>query len=87
MLNWIWLGFFLSAFAAALWQWLGLGDAEVFSRLVSALFEMARLSVEIVLVLVGTYTCADCCKTSEPNPDLRATCVRLEQAICPKTNG
>ena len=56
MLNWIWLGFFLSAFAAALWQWLGLGDAEVFSRLVSALFEMARLSVEIVLVLVGTMT-------------------------------
>ena len=56
MLNWIWLGFFLSAFAAALWQWLGLGDAEVFSRLVAALFDMARLSVEIVLVLVGTMT-------------------------------
>ena len=56
MLNWIWLGFFLSAFAAALWQWLGLGDADVFSRLVAALFDMARLSVEIVLVLVGTMT-------------------------------
>ena len=53
MLNWIWLGFFLSAFAAALWQWLGMGDAEVFSRLVSALFEMARLSVEITLVRHG----------------------------------
>lgn len=56
MLNGLWLSFFLAAFAAALWQWLGLGDAEVFSRLVAALFDMARLSVEIVLVLVGTMT-------------------------------
>ncbi|SDU36342.1 nucleoside recognition domain-containing protein [Halopseudomonas salegens] len=56
MLNGIWLSFFLAAFAAALWQWLGLGDAEVFSRLVAALFDMARLSVEIMLVLVGTMT-------------------------------
>lgn len=56
MLNAIWLGFFLVAFASALWQWLGLGDAEVFSRLVTALFDMAKLSVEIILVLVGTMT-------------------------------
>lgn len=56
MLNGIWLSFFLAAFAAALWQWLGIGDAEVFSRLVAALFDMARLSVEIILVLVGTMT-------------------------------
>lgn len=56
MLNGIWLGFFLAAFAAALWQWLGLGDFEVFGRLVAALFDMARLSVEIILVLVGTMT-------------------------------
>src|SRR5690554_4583969 len=56
MLNGIWLSFFLAAFAAALWQWLGMGDSEVFSRLVAALFDMARLSVDIVLVLVGTMT-------------------------------
>jgi spore maturation protein SpmA len=56
MLNGIWLSFFLAAFAAALWQWLGLGDYEVFGRLVAALFDMARLSVEITLVLVGTMT-------------------------------
>lgn len=56
MLNGIWLSFFVAAFAAALWQWLGAGDAEVFSRLVAALFDMARLSVEIILVLVGTMT-------------------------------
>ncbi len=56
MLNRLWLGFFLVAFAASLWQWLGLGDGEVFSRLVAALFDMAKLSVEIVLLLVGTLT-------------------------------
>lgn len=56
MLNGIWLSFFVAAFAAALWQWLGMGDTEVFSRLVSALFEMARLSVDIVIVLIGTMT-------------------------------
>ncbi|MGM0570548.1 nucleoside recognition domain-containing protein [Marinobacter sp.] len=56
MLNGIWLGFFLAAFAAALWQWLGNNDPEVFSRLVTALFDMAELSVEIVLVLAGTMT-------------------------------
>lgn len=56
MLNGIWLSFFVAAFAAALWQWLGVGDADVFSRLVAALFDMSRLSVEIILVLVGTMT-------------------------------
>ncbi|MCK7545095.1 spore maturation protein [Marinobacter bryozoorum] len=56
MLNGIWLSFFLAAFAAALWQWLGNNDPEVFSRLVTALFDMAELSVEIVLVLAGTMT-------------------------------
>jgi spore maturation protein SpmA len=44
------------AFAASLWQWLGMGDSEVFSRVVAALFDMAKLSVEIVLLLVGTLT-------------------------------
>jgi spore maturation protein SpmA len=56
MLNRLWLGFFLAAFIASLWQWLGLGDGEVFSRVVAALFDMAKLSVEIVLLLVGTLT-------------------------------
>ncbi len=56
MLNGIWLSFFIAAFAAALWQWLGMGDTEVFSRLVGALFEMARLSVDIIIVLIGTMT-------------------------------
>jgi spore maturation protein SpmA len=56
MLNRLWLSFFLLAFVASLWQWLGVGDSEVFSRMVAALFDMAKLSVEIVLLLVGTLT-------------------------------
>lgn len=56
MLNRLWFSFFLAAFIASLWQWLGAGDGEVFSRLVASLFDMAKLSVEIVLLLVGTLT-------------------------------
>ena len=51
MLHRIWLGFFLIAFVSSLYQWLGLGDAEVFQRMVGALFEMAGLSVELAIGL------------------------------------
>lgn len=53
MLHRIWLGFFLVAFASGLYRWLGLGDAEVFQRMVTALFEMAGLSVELAIGLIG----------------------------------
>lgn len=53
MLHRIWLGFFLVAFASALYQWLGAGDAAVFQRMVAALFDMAGLSVELAIGLVG----------------------------------
>jgi spore maturation protein SpmA len=53
MLHRIWLGFFLVAFASALYQWLALGDAAVFQRLVTALFDMASLSVELAIGLIG----------------------------------
>ena len=53
MLHRIWLGFFLVAFISALYQWLGLGDAAVFQRMVTALFDMAGLSVELAIGLVG----------------------------------
>ena len=47
MLHRIWLGFFLLAFICGLGQWLFAGDADVFQRMVSALFEMATLAVEL----------------------------------------
>jgi len=56
MLNWLWLGFFLVALIAALGRWLLSGDAAVFAALVASLFEMAKLSVEIMVLLFGTLT-------------------------------
>ncbi|MEM6582074.1 MAG: nucleoside recognition domain-containing protein [Pseudomonadota bacterium] len=53
MLHRIWLGFFLIAFISALYQWLGAGDPDVFARMVRALFDMAGLSVELAIGLIG----------------------------------
>lgn len=53
MLHRIWFGFFLVAFVSALFQWLVAGDADVFKRMVGALFEMAGLSVELAIGLIG----------------------------------
>ena len=52
VLNYVWLGFFVSAFAAALAQTL-LGDFGVFPRLLAALFDSARTGFEIALGLTG----------------------------------
>ncbi|MFT3720133.1 nucleoside recognition domain-containing protein [Pseudorhodoferax sp.] len=56
MLNGLWLAFFLTAGASALWRWLAGGDAEVFAAMVQALFGMAKLSVEVMVLLFGTLT-------------------------------
>ena len=56
MLNVLWLVFFLTGIAAGLIQWLWFGDADVFGRMVQSLFEMAKLSVDIMIVLFGTLT-------------------------------
>ena len=52
VLNYVWLGFFLSAFVAALVQTL-LGDFSVFPRLMAALFDAAKTGFEIALGLAG----------------------------------
>ncbi|GIX34412.1 MAG: hypothetical protein KatS3mg126_0191 [Lysobacteraceae bacterium] len=56
MLNGLWLVFFLTAMLTGLGRWLLGADAEVFARMVAALFEMARLSVELMVLLFGTLT-------------------------------
>lgn len=56
MLNGLWLSFFLVAAVAGFSRWLLGGDATVFAAMVEALFAMARLSVEIMLLLFGTLT-------------------------------
>jgi len=53
MLNRIWLGFFLFAFAAACWQWLSGNNIDVFSDLITSTFEMSALAVEIAISLIG----------------------------------
>ncbi len=56
MLNGLWLGFFGVAAVAALGRWLVGGDPTVFAALVEALFAMARLAVEVMVLLFGTLT-------------------------------
>ncbi len=56
-LTYIWAGFFIVGFVAALIQWLFLGDAEVFKRIVDGTFDSARVGVmEIALPLAGVMT-------------------------------
>jgi spore maturation protein SpmA len=56
MLHRIWLGFFLIGFVSALYQWIGAGDSEVFQRMVTATFDMATLSVELSIGLIGVLS-------------------------------
>ncbi|MBH9306181.1 spore maturation protein [Pseudomonas aeruginosa] len=56
MLNGLWMGFFLVAAASALARWLSGGDATVFAAMVESLFAMAKLAVEVMVLLFGTLT-------------------------------
>ncbi|EPO7643763.1 nucleoside recognition domain-containing protein [Pseudomonas aeruginosa] len=56
MLNGLWLGFFLVAAASALARWLIGDDATVFAAMVESLFAMAKLAVEVMVLLFGTLT-------------------------------
>lgn len=56
MLNILWLGFFIVAAASASWRWLVHAEPAVFQAMVESLFAMARLSVEVMVVLFGTLT-------------------------------
>src|SRR5574343_361412 len=56
MLNGLWLSFFLIAAVAGFSRWLIGDDPSVFSAIVQALFQMAKLSVEVMVLLFGTLT-------------------------------
>ncbi|GIZ13181.1 nucleoside recognition domain-containing protein [Pseudomonas sp. NCCP-436] len=56
MLNGLWLSFFLVAAAAGFSRWLIGGDPTVFGAMVESLFAMAKLSVEVMVLLFGTMT-------------------------------
>ncbi|NHZ95061.1 spore maturation protein [Massilia sp. CCM 8734] len=56
-LNYIWSGFFLVGFLAALAQWIFLGDTEIFKKIVDGTFESAKMAVmDIALPLAGVMT-------------------------------
>lgn len=56
MLNGLWLGFFIVAMVSALAQWLIGGNAGIFAAMVESIFAMAKLSVEVMVLLFGTLT-------------------------------
>lgn len=53
MLTRIWSGFFFIAFIVAMYQWLVNDQSVIFSSIIQSTFEMARLSVEIAIGLIG----------------------------------
>lgn len=56
-LNYIWTGFFLVGFIAALAQWLFMGDTEIFKRIIDGTFDSAKMAVmDIALPLAGVMT-------------------------------
>lgn len=55
MLNVLWFAFFLIAAIAGLGQWLQ-GEPQVWAAMVESLFSMAKLSVEVMILLFGTLT-------------------------------
>ena len=56
-LTYLWAGFFIVGFIAALIQFIFFGDTEVFKRIVDGTFESARVGVmEIALPLAGVMT-------------------------------
>ncbi len=52
MLNTLWIGFFLTAFGAAVMQFLG-GDQAVFAAVMKAAFDAAKTAFEVALGLTG----------------------------------
>lgn len=56
MLNALWLGFFAAAALSGFARWLIGGDPTVFAAMVESLFTMARLAVEVMVLLFGTLT-------------------------------
>ena len=53
MLNYIWFSFFIAAFLSCLFQLIIRDNSAIFTQVVQATFDMASLSVEIALGLVG----------------------------------
>ncbi|MDY3942653.1 MAG: nucleoside recognition domain-containing protein [Alloprevotella sp.] len=56
VLNYIWIAFFLIAFAVAVVRLLVFGDTEVFPNIINGTFETAKTAVDISLGLIGALS-------------------------------
>lgn len=56
MLNALWLSFFITAAISAISQCFLFGNYKVFSVIVESIFSMAKLSVELMILMFGTLT-------------------------------
>ncbi|QMU29993.1 nucleoside recognition domain-containing protein [Adhaeribacter radiodurans] len=56
VLNYLWIAFFLIAFAIALFKLIFFQDTEIFAALVTSMFDMAKTGFEISLGLTGVMT-------------------------------
>ena len=56
VLNYIWIAFFLISLVLGLVRLIFFGDTEIFTAMVNSTFEMAGVSVEICLGLIGVLT-------------------------------
>lgn len=56
-LNYIWVGFFLIAFVVAIFQYIFVGDVEVFKNIIDSTFSSSKMAVmDIALPLTGVMT-------------------------------
>ena len=56
-LNYVWIAFFLIAFAVALFKYIFLGDTEIFKLIIDGSFDMAKIAImDIALPLAGIMT-------------------------------
>lgn len=56
MLNIIWIVFFFIAFLTASFKWLVLGDQQIFTELMKAMFSLSKAAFEIALGLTGVLS-------------------------------
>lgn len=56
VLNYIWISFFIIAFAVSLYRWIFLGEVQAFTDVMNSTFTSAKSAFEISLGLTGTLT-------------------------------
>lgn len=87
ILNFVWLGFFLSAFVAAAVH-LALGDLTIFPKLLSAMFDAAKTGFDISIGLVGILgAVAGLDENWRARRHGRCLCARREPGVPPPVPG